>query len=560
MHIRNEIPSVFPNNTYVSFDSEYFRMVTNKLHRPHGKFAIMTICAVPDFVYYVTKPDEIQYALKNADNCVWVMQNAKFDITQLRPYAPIPPRTRLVDTMLIERILWNGYYDSFSLDSMVRRYLNEERPEKDYWQKWFADHDELTDEAIQYACQDASDQLRVWLEQKKLLTKTDMKIWREIDQPALWAVLDFQGFRIDPEAWKSLAENNKEKVKEIDNEIEINPRSPVQVLKLLRNLGFTNLQNTQEKSLQKAIRKYPKATEAIKEATKILDSRKYAKRVSTYGEHFLDNMVEEENGLSLIYSDYQITGAETGRMSASGGMHNIPIRDTKDFRKCFIARPRHKLIICDYDAQEARITAYLTQDERLKKYFRDSKKVYIEVARELTGQIVEKGHPEYLKAKNTFLGMDYGLTEFGLATRTGMTIAESIDYIEAFFDLFPGIKRWVTKQRELRKITYTVSGRKVWLNPYNDQCERNALNNPHQGTASDITKKALGYIHKVWRWDYPFGVVGVYHDEIVPDVPEKIAEQVKNVVSGCMVDAAQEICYGIPFKVDATIADDWSEK
>ncbi len=55
-------------------------------------------------------------------------------------------------------------------------------------------------------------------------------------------------------------------------------------------------------------------------------------------------------------------------------------------------------------------------------------------------------------------------------------------------------------------------------------------------------------------------MVGVYHDEIVPDVPEKIAEQVKNVVSGCMVDAAQEICYGIPFKVDATIADDWSEK
>lgn len=557
---RNEIPTGYADNTYVSIDTEFFGQQKNKLHRPHGKFAILTVCATPDFVYYITEAEKISPTLKALDNCVWVMQNAKYDLTQLKPYTVIKPRTRLIDTMLIERILWNGYYDLFGLEHLVRRYLNEERPDKSYWQEWWQSHDQLTDEAIQYSCQDASDQLRVWLEQKKLLTKTDMKIWREVDQPALWAVLDFQGFRIDPVAWQALAETNKEKVTEINENISINPRSPKQVLAELRRLGFTGLQSTQEKYLNKAIRKYPKATEAIALANEILSSRKFAKRVSTYGERFLDNMVEEENGLSLIYSDYQITGAETGRMSASGGMHNIPIRDTKDFRKCFIARPGHKLVICDFDSQEPRITGYLTQDETLLKILRTGKKIYIVVAKELSGQIVEKGHPEYSKAKSTFLGMDYGMSEYGLADREGITKAEAIDYIDRFFSLFPGVEKWVNKQRQNKKVTYTVSGRKAWLNPYSGQCERNALNNPHQGTAVDITKMSLGLIHRDWNFDCPFGCVGVYHDEIVADVPEEIAPQVRDFMVERMVKVAEKVCIGVPFKVDWSIVDDWSEK
>lgn len=561
MHIQNDIPPIFVDNTYVSIDSEFFGMNGKKLHRPHGKFAVLTVCAVPDFVYYITLEDEIAPTLKRLDNCIWIMQNAKFDITQLRRYAPIPPRTRLIDTMLIERILWNGFYDLFGLEHMVRRYLNEERPEKDYWQKWFQDATQLTDDAIKYACQDADDQLRVWLEQKKILTKTDMKVWREIDQPALWAVLDFQGFRIDPEAWKALAETNKEKVEEINEDISINPRSPKQVLAQLKSLGFTRLQSTQEKYLKKAIRQYPKATEAIELANQILNSRKFSKRVSTYGERFLDNMVEVENDLHLIYTDYQITGAETGRMSASGGMHNIPIRDTKDFRKCFIARPGHKLVICDFDSQEARITGYLTQDKTLLDILKSGKKIYIVAAEKIFGkQGIKKGDPEYSKMKSTFLGMDYGMTEYGLADRENITKAEAIQLIEDFFGMFPGVEKWVNKQRQNKKITYTVSGRKAYLNPYSDQSERNALNNPHQGTAVDITKMSLGLIHRDWNFGCPFGCVGVYHDEIVADVPEEIAAQVRDFMVERMVKVAERVCIGVPFKVDWSIADNWSEK
>jgi DNA polymerase-1 len=274
-------------------------------------------------------------------------------------------------------------------------------------------------------------------------------------------------------------------------------------------------------------------------------------------------MVEVEDGLSLIYSDYQITGAETGRMSASGGMHNIPIRDTKDFRKCFIARPEHKLIIADFDSQEARITAYLTQDEYLIKILRSGKKIYIVAAEEIFGKKgIQKGDSEYSKMKSTFLGMDYGMSYYGLADRENISQDEAIKLIDEFFKLFPGIKTWIERQKQLTKTTYTVLSRKAYLNPYSDQCERNALNNPVQGTASDITKRSLGYIHKYWDVDYYglYGIVGVYHDEIVDDSHESVAQDVKDYISRLMVRAAEEICVGIPFKVDATIADNWSEK
>ena len=193
MQIRNEIPHQLPDNTYVAIDTEWFGMKEGKLHRPHGQFAIMTICAAPDFVYYITDVSLIPIVIKNIDNCIWIMQNAKFDITQLRRFANILPRTKLIDTMLIERILWNGYYNLFGLDSMVRRYLDEERPDKDFWQKWWQEHDQLTEEAIEYSCQDANDTVRVWSEQKKLLTKTDMKIWREVEMPGPFVGFGFPG-------------------------------------------------------------------------------------------------------------------------------------------------------------------------------------------------------------------------------------------------------------------------------------------------------------------------------------------------------------------------------
>jgi DNA polymerase-1 len=100
------------------------------------------------------------------------------------------------------------------------------------------------------------------------------------------------------------------------------------------------------------------------------------------------------------------------------------------------------------------------------------------------------------------------------------------------------------------------------LNPYSSQHERNALNNPIQGSAADQIKMALIELHNNWKFDFPFSVVAVIHDELVLDVPEQEAEKVKAFVKKATIKAANKMCSDIKmgFRADVVVASDWSEK
>jgi DNA polymerase I-like protein with 3'-5' exonuclease and polymerase domains len=316
MNIIHGAPMHLPNNTYVAIDTEFQKMNIKKMHRAHGKFALMTMCYEPDTVYYIDSTSEIQPALSFLDNTVWVMHNAKFDITQLRPYANIPPRTKLVDTMLMEKILWSGWYEHFDLQSCVRRYLNEHL-DKTLQSAW-EEAEVITPEMLEYACKDADATWRVWNEQKKFISKSDMQVYKEVDLPALWAVLDFQGFRVDREQWIELSIKHRQLSDEIDLELPVNPRSPKQVVKYLRENGFNRIKSSAEGDIAEAIKKYPKAP-CIPVAQKILDSRGYRKLASTYGASMIEDYAETlEDGSTVVYGDFNIIGAFTGRMCVSG--------------------------------------------------------------------------------------------------------------------------------------------------------------------------------------------------------------------------------------------------
>jgi len=215
--IKNQLPNP-PTNSYVSVDLEIFGLNPKQMHRPtSGKFAALTICHEPDKVYILTDEALIQPALKSIDNCIWLMHNSKFDATHLRRWADIPPRTKLIDTMLIERILWNGYYDRFGLDSLSRRYLDFYLDKS--MQKQFENATEMTDDFINYAVMDANMTYLVWQEQKKVLSASDMKIYKTIDLPAMWSVMDFMGIRLDRDKWQALAEKNRARQKLVDEQL-----------------------------------------------------------------------------------------------------------------------------------------------------------------------------------------------------------------------------------------------------------------------------------------------------------------------------------------------------
>lgn len=558
MRIIKDLPPAFPDNTYVAIDTEWFGMNKYQLHRPtSGNFGCLTICADPDVVYFVDDGNNVPEALSSIDNCIWIMQEAKFDIAQLRRWAYILPRKKLWDTLLIERILYGGYYDLFGLKHLVRRHLGIklDKTLRDLFETATA----WTDELIEYACRDASLTLQVCQAQRKVFTNEDMKIWA-IDRSALWAVLDFQGIRLDVDKWKELAEYNRQQQTEIDKHLPINPRSPKQVKEYLQQHGFKNLKSSDEETLLQAIRKYPN-TDARMVAEEVLQSRGFGRLASTYGLNFIEKFLEDDNGISVIHADYHIIGAETGRTSCSDpNMQNIPARDTKAYRECFLARPGNKLLIADYSAQEPAIMAYLSQDKKLIEIFASGKDVYIEVAKEVFGKNVTKKDPLRQQIKSLFLGLDYGMSPRGLALRENISVDEAETLVNSFFRLFPSVANWTAKQKKNKKYVQTVAGRKIWLNPYNDQCENNTLNAPIQGTAADMMKKALGRMHTNWQFDYPFACVGYIHDEVIFDMPEKLVDEAKTFIQNMMVQTANEMCPGIGFKADVSVGNNWSEK
>lgn len=560
-----DLPPYLSSKDWVAIDLELFNAEKTRLHRPTtGTFACLSICYRPDIVHVITDEKLVKDALYNIQDAVWIFHNAMFDITHLRRWAAIYPRKKLWDTMIVERIMGGGLYDTFSLEDVARRRLNL-LMEKEV-RKTFESANQLTEDQIHYAAKDAAIDWLICEHQKKEITKNDYKIWTDVDRKAFWAMLDFIPFRLDVDAWRNLAKLNEAKASEIKAQLDFNPASPKQVLEVLSKAGFKMLKNTQEATLEKAIEKY-KNTKACELAKLILEYRKYAKRASTYGENFLRDYLEDiGDECYAIRSGYWVIGAETGRTASDRpNFQNIPVRDTKDFRKCFIPRKGNKLVIADMGQQETRIAAYLSQDKNLMKILENKDQdIFVGMAKMIYKMDITKDDPFRKLVKNTVYGILYGMSAEGMADRYGISKNDAEDAINQFFRTFPNMQEYLIQQE--RKVEYveTVAGRKIWLNPYSEQVTRNARNSPIQGTAADQMKVALGNIHEKWRVEVPeeyfFACVGYVHDELIFDVQEQVADKVAKFVAKEMVDAAEEMCPGISFVAEPKIADTWADK
>ena len=561
MKIIKEIPPPQPKNKFISLDIEMFGMNSKQLHRPtSGEFACMTVATDPDTVYVVTDKLQLPLVFSNIRDTVYVMQHAKFDITHLRRWVNIEPRKKLWDTLLIERILYGGYYDFFALEHLARRHLDR-RIDKSL-QKSFEKATELSEKQIEYGAIDASVTLEIAQAQRKVMRKSDFNIWAKVDRPALWAYMDFMGFAINVAKWEALAELNKQRVKEYDEQFSFNPRSPAQVKKILSAEGFKRLPDTEAKTLTKFIRKYP-STKAAEIATDVLKSRKFSKRASTYGLNFIKHYIEKDIqfGVDMIYCDYNIVGAETGRTSSSDpNMQNIPAKETSEYRECFEARPDNVLLICDYSQQEAAILAHDSQDERMIKIINSGENIYIGSAKRMFNKTIEKDSKQYKTTKSTILGTNYGMSPYGLADRENISVDEAEDSINRYFRAFPDAASWVIRQKKKKDYVETIMGRRAWLNAYSGQCERNAMNSPLQGSAADMMKMAIAKTHQEWDYPYPFPIVAMVHDEIVLDVPKNHAKKIARFVKENMESVAKEMCPSVDIKADIIMGSDWSAK
>jgi DNA polymerase-1 len=272
-----------------------------------------------------------------------------------------------------------------------------------------------------------------------------------------------------------------------------------------------------------------------------------------------------------VHTSYHQAIAATGRLSSTDpNLQNIPIRtpEGRRIRQAFIAPAGQVLLAADYSQIELRIMAHLSGDAGLLKAFADEQDVHRATAAEVFGLALDKVSADQRRsAKAINFGLMYGMSAFGLAKQLGIGRGEAQEYVNLYFERYPGVKKFMDDVRVQAKeqgYVETVFGRRLYLPEINDRnaqrrqyAERSAINAPMQGTAADIIKKAMISVH---HWleseSVPARMIRQVHDELVFEVEKKAFDEVTGKVVRLMSEAAK---LRVALQVDTGTGDNWDE-
>ena len=298
---------------------------------------------------------------------------------------------------------------------------------------------------------------------------------------------------------------------------------------------------------------------------KVLDWRSLQKLKGTYADA-LPQLVDPETG--RVHTSFNQAVAATGRLSSSDpNLQNIPIRTElgREIRAAFVAAEGAVLISADYSQIELRVLAHLAGDDSLIAAFERGDDIHDQTALKVFG--ADSGldpHELRRRAKIINYALLYGKTAFTLARDIGVNQAAAQAFIDAYFDGFPGVRRYieetVARARETGYVS-TMFGRRRAVpdlaspnRQVRGAAERATVNLPIQGTAADILKRAMIDIHG----NLPAGAAMILtvHDELLFEVPEARAETVADFVRDRMEHAA---ALAVPLTVDVGIGRNWKQ-
>jgi DNA polymerase-1 len=300
----------------------------------------------------------------------------------------------------------------------------------------------------------------------------------------------------------------------------------------------------------------------------LLEYRALAKLKSTY----TDKLPAEINPRTgRIHTSYHQAVAATGRLSSSNpNLQNIPIRTTEGrrIRQAFVAPPGYKLLAADYSQIELRIMAHLSEDAALLSAFAADTDIHRATAAEVFGvDPDEVSNDQRRSAKAINFGLIYGMSAFGLGRQLGIDRGQAQQYVDLYFNRYPGVKDYMDRTRErARKDGYvsTIYGRRLYLPEINSRnhqrrqyAERSAINAPMQGSAADIIKRAMIQVDQwLTRSGADARVIMQVHDELVFEVIEPECEHIAGEVTRIMEGAAS---LSVPLKVAFGFGDNWDE-
>jgi DNA polymerase-1 len=300
----------------------------------------------------------------------------------------------------------------------------------------------------------------------------------------------------------------------------------------------------------------------------ILEQRQLTKLKSTYVDA-LPQLVNPKTG--RLHTSFNQTGTVTGRISSSNpNLQNIPIRTEtgREVRRAFVADPGWRLVAADYSQIELRVMAHVSQDPGLLGAFERDEDIHASTAAAVLGiPLTEVTKDQRRIAKSVNFGLSYGQGAFGLAQQTGMSQADAGRFIQAYFEKYPGVQRYIEEtKRQAAEQGYvqTLLGRRRYFpglarlrGPERARAEREAINMPIQGTAADIIKIAMIRLHAALQErSLRARMLLQVHDELVLEVPEEEVSPVVPLVREIMGGA---MSLSVPLKVDVEIGNNWLE-
>ena len=413
---------------------------------------------------------------------------------------------------------------------------------------------------------------------QRLEAEGTTSVYEEIDLPLVSTLsrMECRGALVDADL---LAEHSRElavRLEELTAQAyaaageEFNLGSTKQLQEILyEKLGLPALKKTQKGQRSTAEPVLQEFADDGQELPRvILEYRAVSKLKSTYTDA-LPLEINAQTG--RIHTSYNQAVAATGRLSsADPNLQNIPIRtaEGRRIRKAFVAPPGKRLIAADYSQIELRIMAHLSGDEGLLRAFERGDDIHRATAAEVFGATQDDVTDEQRRsAKAINFGLIYGMSAFGLAAQLNVGRGVARQYIDRYFERYPGVKTYMERARASAHadgFVETVFGRRLYLPEIRARhaarrqaAERAAINAPMQGTAADIVKRAMvavdGFLENS-TWDA--AMVMQVHDELVLEVAEADTAAVADAVRGLMRDAAE---LAVELVVDVGVGSNWDE-
>jgi len=507
-----------------------------------------------------------------------VGQNLKYDFLVFRRHA-VHLAGIDFDTMVGSYLLEPGRREH-GLDSLAIQHLDhqtiryEDVTGKGKAQIEFAEVEVL--KAAEYACEDADIALRLHERFAPELERLHLvPLFREIEMPLVrvLAEMEWNGIRIDEAFFEQMGVQMRAQLRDLEAAIhaaagqEFNIGSTPQLREILfGKLGLPVIKRTKTGASTDVDVLQALAAQGHELPQLLMQYRQVEKLRGTYVET-LPRAVNPETG--RIHTSFNQTVAATGRLASSDpNLQNIPIRTEMgaEIRRGFIPAEGMRFVAADYSQIELRILAHYSGDEAFVEAFRAGADIHRQTAALIFGVPVDSVTKEMRdRAKTVNFAVIYGIGPFALGQKLGMSGGEAKEFIDQYFQRFPGVRRYLDEQMEKARQTgyvETLTGRRRYIPEINARNfnvrsfgERAATNAPIQGTAADLIKIAMIRIQQDLdsRTDGTKMLLQV-HDELLFEVPEANVPEVQELVRERMESAAT---LDVPLRVEGGVGTNW---